>query len=121
MFKVAVVGHSLVPVAFPPLPGVEVQVFRKPGGKFLDLECREFAGVFSGRFDFLIVFLGGNDLAHQEVPAVLDQEKRFILEASKQTTYLEVCTVEQREYPSSNRFGVSNRDFQTKRGRTIDA
>ena len=45
MFQVAVVGHSLVPVAFPSLPGVQVQVFRKPGGKFLDLDCREFAGV----------------------------------------------------------------------------
>ena len=63
MFKVALVGHSLLPSTIPTVPDVEIRIFRKPGGTWLDDQCREFAPLWNLQFDLVILVLGGNDLA----------------------------------------------------------
>ena len=57
MYSVAIVGHSLTPVNVS-IAGANVQVFRKPEGKWGDLDSSEFQGFWENRFDLVIFVLG---------------------------------------------------------------
>ena len=111
MFRVAIVGHSLVPVSFDSSPFVSVSISRKPGAKFQDWECSEFSEFFAARFDLAIVFLGGNDLAIAETQEVVNRAKFLAERASECANQVRVCTIEQRNYSEFNRFRVSNQAF----------
>ena len=78
MFQVAIIGHSLVPRVFSGEEGVIVSVFRKPGGKFSDIDSVEFRGFWENHFDLVIVLLGGNDLAEEQGYTVFERAVEFI-------------------------------------------
>ena len=108
MFRVVVVGHSLVPESIEG-PGLEISVFRKPGGKFTDLYCGEFSGFRQGNFDLAIIVLGGNDLAgSRPVIEIVELAKGFVRYAKDVAREVRVCTAEIRMYEENNRFGVVN-------------
>ena len=58
MFSVALVGHSLTPVEIS-VAGANISIFRKPGGKWSDLDSEYFREFWSNRFDLVIFILGG--------------------------------------------------------------
>ena len=63
VYKVAIVGHSQVPLHFPDIPDVEVRIFRKSGAKLSDFHnYREFQQVFTWPHQHTIIFMGGNDI-----------------------------------------------------------
>ena len=57
MFSVAVVGHSLTPTNVS-VAGANISIFRKPGGKWGDLNSDYFRGFWDNQFDFVIFVLG---------------------------------------------------------------
>ena len=115
MFKVAIVGHSLVPTAISCPSGVSCQIFRKPGGCFSDEDCSEFRGLWQSHFDLVIVFLGGNDLVQFGEIDVYNKARRFIDRVSSHANLVRVCNVEHRAYPESS-FRVSvNSEYKRKR------
>ena len=55
MYRVAVLGHSLVPRNFDQVPGIEIKVYRKPGGLWVDLDAAEFREFWNDEFDLVIL------------------------------------------------------------------
>ena len=115
MFTVAIVGHSLLPLEFEELPNVTVDLYRKPGAKWLDIDSSVFSGVFEKPYDLVIFALGGNDLVSGEPVEVLQQAKLFINRVSSNSRFIRVYTVESRQYQPGSRFNVNNRQFATRR------
>ena len=117
MYRVAVVGHSLVPESVQG-PGLDVSVFRKPGGKLTDLHCGEFTGFRQGHFDLAIIVLGGNDLAGpRPVSDLLDLARMFVDYAKGVAREVRFCTAEIRMYGENNRFGVNNEVYKRRRNK----
>ena len=78
MFHVAIVGHSLVPESVEG-PGLDIDVFRKPGGKWVDLWVPRFNEYHRGGYDLAIIVFGGNDLAGtRPVTDIIEDAKLFI-------------------------------------------
>ena len=63
MYKVALVGHSQIPIELPEIPGSELKIFRQPGAKLDDLFKHPLRDLFEYRPDLCILYLGGNDLS----------------------------------------------------------
>ena len=62
-YRVAILGHSQVPLNFPSIAGVETRIYRKSGAKLQRFgDYPEFTEVFSWPHDHNIIFLGGNDI-----------------------------------------------------------
>ena len=117
MYRVAVVGHSLVPESVQG-PGLDISVFRKPRGKLTDLFCGEFVGFREGHFDLAIVVLGGNDLAgSRPVYEIVELAKGFVDYAKGVAREVRVCTAEIRMYEANNRFGVDNEVYKRRRNK----
>ena len=114
MYHVAVLGHSLVPRGFDVIPGIDIEVYRKPGGLWIDLEAPEFREFWEKEFDLAILVLGGNDLARESVATVLDRAKEFITKAKDQARVVRVYTIEQKFYQDNNRFGIDPQEFKSK-------
>ena len=63
IFRVAILGHSQVPQAIPPIPGTDVRVFRVPEARLKKFEqYPKFQEALEWPHDLNIVFLGGNDI-----------------------------------------------------------
>ena len=58
MYRVVVLGHSLVPRSFDSIPSIDIEVYRKPGGLWLDIETHEFIEFWTKEFDLAILVLG---------------------------------------------------------------
>ena len=115
MFTVALVGHSLLPRQLGPVEGVSINIFRKPGATWFDINCPEYSEIWGRNFDLIIFVLGGNDLTVHSAAEVLDQAKLFIERALSCTNTVRVYTVETRHYQEDNRFRVSNEHFKSAR------
>ena len=70
MFSVAIVGHSLTPSQIS-VGGVNIQVFRKSGCKWDNLDQEFFSEFWGNTFDLVIFVLGGNDLVSGSVSDVI--------------------------------------------------
>ena len=117
MFSDALLGHSLLPREFDVLPGVSVDVYRKPGGTWADFNSREFEGFRGNRYNLAILIFGGNDLAVVEPQVALQRAREFISKVKDRVDYVRVYTVEQREYSQGNRFRISTREYLIRRNR----
>ena len=118
MPRVAVVGHSLVPLDFVcSVPGVQVSLFRKPGATWRDQDCSEFSQFWSGQFDLAILILGGNDLAFHEPHIVYERCKDFVNAALTCSTQVRVYLIEPRYYGSHSGFGITTGEFNIRRHR----
>ena len=104
MFRVAIIGHSLVPRSFNSPLGISCRIFRKPGGCFSDENCSEFQGLWEDNFDLVIVYLGWNDLAYLGEIEVYNCARDFITRVSERSRIVRVRNIEHRFYPEgSNR------------------
>ena len=122
VFKVALVGHSQIPNTITPLRNTEVRVFKRPGGSVFQFEEPPFSEVFDYRPDLVILFLGGNDVAlygdeHQRIVSKLKQILARLKELSNNVIFV---TLERRNYPLNNRFGVVNEVYNRNRKKVND-
>ena len=115
MFSVALVGHSLLPRQLGPIDGVSINIYRKPGATWFDINCPEYSEIWVRSFDLIIFVLGGNDLTANSASEALEQAKLFINRALSCTNTIRVYTVETRQYEEDNRFRVSNEHFRSAR------
>ena len=114
MYRVALVGHSNLPV-FPSWGDVQVEVFKERGAYLTDLtDRRRFGGaLFTTHWDCVVLFLGGNDIAVER-----NQDSLYYrhLEAFQalHTNKLIVTDLEPRQYNRANqiRFGITTREYQ---------
>ena len=117
MFRLAVVGHSLVPESVEG-PGLDIDVFRKPGGKWVDLWGSRFNEFRRGGYDLAIIVFGGNDLAGtRPVNSIIEDAKLFIRYAKGCAKHVRVCTAETRKYSEHNRFNVVNEEYKRRRNK----
>ena len=114
MFNVAVLGHSLSPSELH-VEGCSISVFRKTGGKWVDLESREFSEFWEKEYDLAIFIFGGNDLVSASSETVLNRALGYIERAKAKCKTIRVCSVEKRNYASNNRFGVVSRWYNRQR------
>ncbi|MPC88347.1 hypothetical protein E2C01_083248 [Portunus trituberculatus] len=112
MFRVAIVGHSQIPVALPGLPDdIEVSLFRVPGARAQNFFTNSvFMSIFESKFDLIILWIGSNDIHSRcrvkeivaDIKAIVEQ-----LEAVC-TPRIKICLIEPRR-PDPKR------SLQTKR------
>ena len=117
MFRVALIGHSLLPTRLylRDLPTVETEIHRYPGATIDDLTARLTETEFwTKRYDGIIVCIGGNDLATFSVDETFDRICNLARRLRPITTFLTFCTIEYRLYPSENRFGIIQREYRRK-------
>ena len=114
MFSVALVGHSLTPSELH-VNGADIRIFRKPGGKWVDLDSREFSEFWASSFDLGIFVLGGNDLASASVNSVVQEAVRVVDRAKLNCRVVTVFSAEKREYSEGNRFGINHVEFNKAR------
>ena len=118
-FSVCVIGHSLLPTTVPltQLPSVNVNltVLRYPGAT-IDSLTRELDAInfWSRQYDGIILCIGGNDLAIHSVDTVFPKLCILARRLKINTSFLTICTIEYRLYPSNNRFGVSQENYRRK-------
>ena len=108
--KVAIVGHSQIPVSFPDIPSVDLRVFRLPGGRLGDFErdCI-LKDSLKWAHDLTILFIGGNDIPNLANELIVGK----LIELVDKFKALGSCNVvvtliEPREYSYGNRFGIDN-------------
>lgn len=115
MYRVALVGHSNLPV-FPGWGNAQIESFKVQGAKLTDLRDQHKFGasLFTTNWDCVIVFLGGNDIA-----GCRNQDDLFnrYLSAFRvlHTTKLVVTEVEPRTYNREyqSRFGINTLTYNT--------
>ena len=108
MYKVAIVGHSQVPVDLPEIPYVELKIFREPGAKLEHVHETPLGDVFNFRPDLCIVLMGGNDIGIPQADRseVMGKLRAYLLELKEITPDLRWMNMEKRFYPFRNRYGV---------------
>ena len=114
MFKVAILGHSLVPGTLE-VEGCSVSVFRKAGGKWADLETGEFREFWEREYDLAIFVFGGNELISTSAETVLNQALGYVERAKAKCKTIRVCSVEKRNYITHNRFRILSRWYNRQR------
>ena len=117
MYKVAIVGHSQVPVDLPEIPYVELKIFRKPGAKLEHVHESPLGDVFNYRPDLCIVLMGGNDIGIPQADRaeVMGRLRAYLLELKEITPDLRWMNMEKRFYPWRNRYGVNNQQYEVDR------
>ena len=118
MHRVAIIGHSLVPLGFIcNVSGVQVSLFRRPGATWEDQDCVEFRNFWNCQFDLTIILLGGNDLASKEAYPVFCKFKEFVSAALNCSSQIRVYSAEPRNYDNQSRFNITTREFNIRRHR----
>ena len=113
MYRVALVGHSNLPV-FPGWGNVQVEIFKERGARLTDLRdgLRFDGALFTTNWDCVVVFLGGNDIADCRN---LDNLYNRHLDAFRtlHTNKLVVTDLEPRVYNRVNQatFGITTRTY----------
>ena len=117
MFSVAVIGHSLVPhnMCVNDVSDISIDLYRYPGATIGSLTNKLDQRVFCTKnYDLVILCIGGNDLAREEVDQVFDKLCDLVRRIIPVTKILTVCTIEYRLHPTRNRFGVYIETFRRK-------
>ena len=104
MYKVAIVGHSQVPVDLPEIPFVELKIFRKPGAKLEHVHETPLGYVFNFRPDLCIVLMRGNDIGIPQTDRseVMGKLRAYLLELKEITPDLRWMNMEKRFYSFRN-------------------
>ena len=117
MYRAAIVGHSLVPVSVcvNDLPDLSTDVYRLPGATIdsltKKLDQRDF---WNKTYDKVILCIGGNDLARDDVDQVFDKLCTLARKIVLTTKIPTVCTIGYRLYPRGNSFGADLETFRRK-------
>ena len=116
MLRVCVHGHSLVPVSIPlNFSTVQLEILRYPGATITSLtEKLTDLDFWTQRYNGIIICIAGNDLARLSVEEVFNKFCDLCRRLRTQTTFLTVCTIEYRQYPRHNRFGVNQETYRHK-------
>ena len=61
--------------------------------------------------------MGGNDIAVVEPQVALQRAREFISRVKERASKVRVYTIEQREYESGNRCGITTREYLVRRNR----
>ena len=93
VFRTVVVGHSQTPTHIQGDQEYEYIILRRPGGLIRHLRFRPLNEVYNLEADLIVFFIGGNDIV---------DFRNFI---------------ENRVYPSRNRFGISTQEYAHVRNR----
>ena len=105
-----------MPRSFNTPPGTSCHIFRKTGGCFSDENCSEFQGLWEDKFDLVIVYLGGNDLAYLGEIEVYNRARDFfITRVSEHARIVRVCNIERRFYPEGSNRAHHNSKYKCKR------
>ena len=97
MFTVAVIRHLLVPttVTLADLNDMTIDVYRFPGATIDSLTLRLNQHNFWNKiYDSIILCIGGNDLARDDVSNVFDKFCDLVRRLLQRTTKLSACTIE---------------------------
>ena len=120
MFRVALVGHSQVPVnyeyGYQDFP-VRVYVYRRPGARIKDIRFDPvFNSFWRHRFDLSILFIGGNDLEKDtNTKAVRDEYCHLIRVLNGKDAACIPSTIERREnLPTFHRYQITQAEYNSK-------
>ena len=108
--SVAIVGHSLVPHSIGNVHGATVEIYRSPGSKVASFESNEvLSKVLHMPHDLTILFIGGNDIHDECVPATIAHD---IISTAEQIhhhcqSHIALVLVEHRNPIPGNRFNVT--------------
>ena len=119
VFRTIVVGHSQTPTHIPNDGEFEYVILRRPGGLISHLDCPPLSRVYDIPADLIVVFLGGNDIAHHKGdPIALSHKLRDVLLDLKDfAREIAFVSIESREYQEGNRFGISTQEYEDVRNR----
>ena len=99
-FKAAIVGHSQVPKQIDDLPSrVELDIYRSPGARALGFFSNErLIKVFDNRYDFVILWIGSNDIhLHCSVAEIAHAIKNIVDQLlARCTPRVRICLIEPR-------------------------
>ena len=117
VFKTIVAGHSQTPTHIPNDEEFEFVILRKPGGLISHLDCSPLSRVYDIPADLIVLFLGGNDIAHyKDDPLALSHKLREVLLDLKDfAREIAFVSIESREYQEGNRFGISTQEYEDAR------
>ena len=97
------------------LPDVSTDVYRFPGATIDSLTNKlDQRDLWNKTYDIVILCIGGNDLARDEVDQVFDKLCTLARKILPTTKILTVCTIEYQLYPRGNSFGVDLQAFRCK-------
>ena len=111
---VAVVGHSLVPQSIGPIDGVKVEIFRSPGARISTFHSNpKLSNVLYWTHDLTILFIGGNDINDNCVPAEISENIQNLIEEIHTTcnSHIAFVLIEHRNPPPDNRFNVTASNY----------
>ena len=118
MYTVALVGHSNLPV-FPSYEDVRVEIFKSKGALLTDIwdPLRFEQRMLQQRWDCVILFLGGNDLADCHNPKIVFERFTKVLKAFEHVPKVFVTDVEPRNYTpeKERRFKITNKQYRDLR------
>ena len=120
MYKVAVVGHSQIPKHIDIRdPNVSVKIFRRSGARLEHINELPFHEIFDSQYDLLVLFLGGNDIATypEEIERIIHDLKGLLLKYKAVAQEVVYVLIEGRQYPDNNRFGITNKVYESCRKR----
>lgn len=106
--SVAVVGHSLTPRYIQTVEGANIHIFRSPGAKASSFITNSIAEVLNLKHDLTILFIGGNDIHNNCMPAVITNDICGIIEQIHHYCNSHICFVllEHRNPVPGNRFDI---------------
>lgn len=107
---VSIVGHSLVPSSIGDIEGTVIRVFRSPGARVANFNTNSTLNeVLHWRHDITILFIGGNDINDDCVPADITKDIIEVVEKIHVYCGSHICLVllEHRNPPPNNRFNVT--------------
>ena len=117
MFRICVIGHSLVPtsIALANLSGVHVDIIRYPGATINSLTDRlNNINFWTRQYYGIILCIGGNHLTRLTVEQVFSKLCDLAKRLKSLTRFFTICTIEYRLYPVDNRFRVDQQTYRHK-------
>ena len=112
-FKVAIVGHSQVPVSLANIEGTEIRIFRQGGAYIADIYSKPHLNEsFSWGQDLTVLFIGGNDFPANSKESVTTDLLKLVQDYQETGSRVAVFLIESREYQIPNRFNIRNEDYK---------
>lgn len=113
VYTTVVVGHSQVPQQIQGDEHFRYIIFRRPGGILQNLNSYPLNQVYTTPTDFIVFFLGGNDIASfKNHPITLASRIRdHLLRFKELAREVAFVSIENRIYPQGNRFNLTTREY----------
>ena len=112
-FKVAIVGHSQVPVSIANIDGTEIRIFRQGGARIADIYAKpNLNESFSWGQDLTVLFIGGNDFPANSGENITTDLLKLVQDYQETGSKVAVFLIEPREYRIPNRFNITNEDYK---------